>query len=191
MIAKFMDWQEKNQDAGIPCLKRINILAHSMGTRVFRNSMNYWSKRFAKSQHVPFMFRNSFLVASDVANHTLEKGKIGYAICEASKNVVSYYASDDLALRTSKAANVKNGQVGRRLGHSGPENMKKNNNDVPDNVYAVDCNDVNTDYDSPMGHSYYIENKNGKPNKVFKHIKEIIMTGRVKADDKRMVTIND
>ncbi|MCH2228319.1 MAG: alpha/beta hydrolase [Candidatus Caenarcaniphilales bacterium] len=191
MIAKFMDWQEKNQDAGIPCLKRINVLAHSMGNRVFRNSMSYWSKRFAKTPDVPFMFRNTFLVAADVANHTLEKGKLGNIIAEASRNVVTYFASDDLALRGSKAANVKNGQLGKRLGHSGPENIKKPHNEVPENVYAIDCNDVNTDYDKPLGHSYYIDDKNGQPNKVFKHIEEVIRTGRVETNDKGIARIKD
>lgn len=192
MMAKFMDWQKENQENGIQCLKRVNVLAHSMGNRVFRNSMAYWLKNYSSTANAPFLFRNVFMVAADVANETLEKGKDGYVISEASRNVVTYFASDDMALRGSKVANVKNGQLTRRLGHTGPENIKKSHNDVPDNVYAVDCSDVNSDYDKAMGHSYFIDDKGGKPNKVFEHIQEILMTARVKdANDKRISIIKD
>ena len=47
MMAKFIDWQVKNQESEKPCLKRINILAHSMGNRVFRNSVSYWLKNYS------------------------------------------------------------------------------------------------------------------------------------------------
>jgi hypothetical protein len=40
-----------------------------------------------------------------------------------------------------------------------------------------------------MGHSYFIDDKNGKPNKVFLHIAETIKTGRVKADQHRILII--
>ena len=64
------------------------------------------------------------MIAADVANETLEKGKEGYATAEASRNVITYFAGDDTALRGSKIANVKNGQLTRRLGHR-PENIRK------------------------------------------------------------------
>ena len=66
--------------------------------------------------------------------------------------MVVYYASDDLALRFSKVANLKNKIASRRLGHTGPENMDR----TPANLYAVDCDDVNTAYDMPEGHSYFV-----------------------------------
>ena len=129
------------------------------------------------------------MVAADIANETLEKGKEGYVISEASSNVVTYFASDDMALRGSKIANVRNGQLTRRLGHTGPENIKKLNNEVPDNVYAIDCSDINSKYDTSMGHTYFIDDEEGKPNKVFNHIKQILATGRVEANDRRIAEI--
>ena len=51
-----------------------------------------------------------------------------------------YFASDDLGLRASKACNLKSRIASRRLGHTGPEEMDK----VPGNVYAVDCDNLNT-----------------------------------------------
>ena len=189
MMAKFMDWQEKNKDQGIACMKRVNILAHSMGNRVFRNSMAYWLKNYSTTANAPFLFRNVFMVAADIANQSLEKGQNGYVICEASRNVVTYFASDDQALRGSKIANVKRGQLTRRLGHTGPEDMRKQNSPVPDNVYAIDCSDVNTEYDNPVGHSYFIDNPEGKPNKVFEHINQVIKTGRVANTANRILII--
>jgi len=46
---------------------------------------------------------------------------------------------------------LKNKIAYRRLGHSGPEDMRQ----TPSNVYAVDCDDVNSVYDTPKGHSYF------------------------------------
>ena len=40
-----------------------------------------------------------------------------------------------------------------------------------------------------MGHTYFIDDEDGKPNKVFKHIEEVLKTGRVEANDKRMSEI--
>ena len=117
-------------------------------------------------------------MAADVVNESLEPGQEGAAIPMTSRNVVVYYASDDLALRASKVANVANSVASRRLGHSGPEDMTK----VPKNVFAVDCDDVNTDYDFPKGHSYFLDNgekgAKRKPGKVFEHIWQTILTGR-------------
>ena len=75
-----------------------------------------------------------------------QKGEKGELISHASRNVVVYFASDDLALRSSKVANLKNKIASRRLGHTGPENMTL----TSANVYAVDCDDVNTAYDMPI-----------------------------------------
>jgi len=115
----------------------------------------------------------------------VHKGHAGELISHASRNVVVYYASDDLALRSSKVANLKNKIASRRLGHTGPENMAL----TPTNVYAVDCDDVNTAYDTPKGHSYFRSGKKpGEPGKVFDHIWQTIMTGRVFPDDEHRRT---
>ena len=177
VFGKFLDWREKNLEGEDPCLKRVNVLAHSMGNRVLRGAMSA-AMRYFCPQGLPLVFRNTFLVAADVVNESLEPGQEGAAIPMTSRNVVVYYASDDLALRASKVANVANSVASRRLGHSGPEDMTK----VPKNVFAVDCDDVNTDYDFPKGHSYFLDNgekgAKRKPGKVFEHIWQTILTGR-------------
>lgn len=175
-LGKFLGWQEMNAanpDAP-PCLKRINILAHSMGNRVLRETLHAWAK--SRSMQVPFIFRNIFMVAADVLNETLHREEDGQVISQCARNIVVYYASDDLALRSSKVANVANGYVSCRLGHTGPERMEL----TPDNVYAVDCDDVNTRYDTPKGHAYFLAGDGGrKPGAVFRHISACMATGRV------------
>ncbi len=181
VLEHFLKWREdtKQNPADDPCLKRINMLAHSMGNRVLRETMRAWD-RYDLADGVPLIFRNTYLVAADIENESIHKGEAGELISHASRNVVVYYASDDLALRSSKVSNLKNKIASRRLGHTGPEDMSL----TPSNVYAVDCDDVNTAYDMPKGHSYFRSGKEkGKPGKVFDHIWGTIMTGRVFPDD--------
>ena len=181
VLEKFMAWRnsEKNNPQDDPCMKRINVLAHSMGNRVFRETLVAWNK-YDLPKGLPLIFRNTFLVAADVVNETLQEGGHGEHICYASRNVIVYHASDDLALRASKASNLKNNVASRRLGHTGPENMDK----TPRNVYRVDCDDVNNIYDRPKGHTYFRSGeKKGTPGKVFEHIFACLESGRVYPDD--------
>ena len=180
VMQKFLAWRnsETLNPSDDPCLKRINLLSHSMGNRVLRETLAAW-QRYDQPHGLPLLFRNTFMVAADVVNETLQKGEPGELISHASRNVVTYYASDDLALRASKVSNLKNGEASRRLGHSGPENMEL----VPGNVFALDCDDVNTRYDYPKGHSYFRYAPKRRPGVVFKHIFQTILTGRPFPDD--------
>jgi len=175
----FMDWRDKSPEDN-PCLKRINILAHSMGNRVFRETLSVWNK-YDLANGVPLLFRNTFLMAADIVNESLEEHQEGLLISQASRNVLVYYASDDLALRSSKISNLKNKVASRRLGHTGPEDMAK----VQSNVYAIDCDNFNNKYDRPKGHSYFLDNGKDKPGLVFEHLYNTIKTGRVIVDDER------
>ncbi|MBE7381222.1 MAG: alpha/beta hydrolase [Leptolyngbya sp. SIO1E4] len=174
LIEKFFKWRETNSTLEIPCTKHINILAHSMGNRVLRESLKL-THRYYQQGGLPLLFRNTFMVAADIVNESLEFGAEGQSIAESSRNVVTYFAADDLALRASKVANVGNSIASRRLGHSGPERMEK----TPHNVYAIDCNDFNTQYDRPTGHTYFMTNARREPGTVFQHIVQCIQTGRV------------
>jgi esterase/lipase superfamily enzyme len=181
MLQKFMEWRNSPayNPEDDPCLKRINVLAHSMGNRVLRQTLSNWQK-YDQPSGLPLLFRSTFLVAADILNESLHKGQPGELISHASRNVVVYYASDDLALRASKISNLKNAEASRRLGHSGPEDMDL----TPKNVYAIDCDDVNTVYDPPKGHSYFRSGtKKGEPGVVFDHIFQTMLTGRVFPSD--------
>jgi esterase/lipase superfamily enzyme len=182
LLEKFTAWQNKNSAEGIPaCLKRINVLAHSMGNRVLRGAIERWGQ-YSCSGQVPLLFRNTFLVAADIANESLERGNKGSYICQSSRNVTVYFAADDLALRASKVTNdgnLINRQTARRLGHSGSENPDL----LPRNVYMVDCDEVNNIYDEPKGHTYFLNDENKQAGLVFQHILKAMQTGRVEVDD--------
>jgi esterase/lipase superfamily enzyme len=191
VMQKFIAWRnaEEYNPQHDPCLKRINVLAHSMGNRVLRQTLAAWNK-YDLAGGIPLIFRNTFMVAADVVNETLEHGHPGELICHASRNVVVYHASDDLALRASKASNLKNRIASRRLGHTGPENMEL----TPRNVYRVDCDDINNSYDMPKGHSYFRSGtRKGTPGEVFNHIFSCLLSGRVFPDDeeRRMTIIRE
>jgi esterase/lipase superfamily enzyme len=180
-LNKFLDWSNSNLNSpdAEPCLKRINVLAHSMGNRVLRETLWAWNK-YDLADGVPLIFRNTFLVAADIENESIHRKERGELICNASRNVIVYFASDDLALRASKAANLKNKIASRRLGHTGPENMEM----TPKNVYVVDCDNVNNAYDDPMGHSYFQSGREkGTPGLVFEHIYRCLKTGRAFPED--------
>ena len=171
----FMWWRNSNEynPEDDPCLKRINVLAHSMGNRVLRQTLLECQHKQPKG--LPLLFRNVFMVAADVLNETLHKGQPGECICHAARNVMVYYASDDLALRASKVANVVKAEASRRLGHTGPEDMSL----TPQNVYAIDCDEVNMEYDPLKGHTYFRSGKKkGQPGLVFDHIFQTLLTGR-------------
>lgn len=173
----FMEWRDE-QPVDDPCLKRINILAHSMGNRVLRETLSMWNK-YDLANGVPLLFRNTILMAADIVNESLEYDQEGLFISQSARNVSVYFASDDLALRSSKISNLKNKVASRRLGHTGPENMKK----VQSNVYAIDCDNFNNKYDSPKGHSYFLADQSDKIGSVFEHLFNTIKTGRVDVDD--------
>lgn len=173
LFQMFLTWRDEHSTQENPCTKRINILAHSMGARVLRASF-IGNVKYFLPQGMPLVFRNIFLAAADVVNEALEPGQEGQYISTASRNLVVYYAADDLAMRASKVANV-GAIASRRLGHTGPEHMDK----VNKNVYAIDCDNFNNQYDPPVGHGYFADDRNGSPGLVFNHMWECMRTGRV------------
>jgi esterase/lipase superfamily enzyme len=174
MLGKFDGWRRNKAQLEDPCTRRINVLAHSMGNRVLRNALKDWVVSDG-NREMPQLFRNVFMVAADVVNHTLESGEDGEFIPLSARNVVVYFANDDLAMPASKLANLRNRTVSRRLGMTGPEDLDL----VPKNVYEVDCDNFNNTCDFPKGHSYFLDCPNGKPSPVIGHIVDAIRDARV------------
>jgi esterase/lipase superfamily enzyme len=174
-LAMFLDWRaQHDNEAG--CLKRINLLSHSMGNRVSVKTLERWRERGAA---LPRVFRNVFLVAADVPNEVLERGEPGQALVDAARTVTVYHADDDLALRASKVANVRNRELTRRLGHTGPEDMNR----TPSHVFSVDCNDFNHAEDPGAGHNYFT-------GTAFSHMMFTLKTGRVDVSDEFVIPDN-
>lgn len=176
MFGLFDDWRKKEALKESPCTRRMNVIAHSMGNRVLRNAISSWVK-YDMGGNMPQLFRNVFMVAADVVNHTLEYKEKGRYIPDSARNVVVYYANDDLAMPASKVANLKNMTVSRRLGMTGPESMSETR--LARNVYEVDCDDFNNSWGDSKGHTYFLRNKKGVISPVIHHMIAAIDGGRV------------
>jgi esterase/lipase superfamily enzyme len=161
-ISKLIGWQDENQSN--PCMKRMHVFAHSMGGRVLVHCLHHWANNFGGGG-VPYLFKNVFLMASDIPNESLEANEQGKYIPESAQRVISYYANDDFSMPASKISNMRNKVFSRRIGHTGPKDMTK----VPDNVYAVNCDSFNNKFDTPKGHSYFIDKKDMK-SPAFQHV---------------------
>lgn len=162
------------------CTRRINLLAHSMGNRVLRNALRNWVEELGGGA-MPLIFRNIFMVAPDVVNYTLEPDQEGRYIPQAARNVAVYYAADDLAMPASKVANVRNRMVSKRLGLTGPRDIEK----VPKNVYEIDCDDFNNEFDPPLGHGYFLNRSRGRRvSPVLTHMAHAIETGRLPNEER-------
>jgi esterase/lipase superfamily enzyme len=165
-IGKLMKWQTENDQ--LPCMKRIHIIAHSMGARVLLKAMNHFASLFGRGG-VPYLFKNCFLMAADIPNECLGKGEEGEYICQASQRVICYYANDDMAMPASKISNVKNMVFSRRMGHTGPEDWSA----LPENkVFAVNCDSFNGKLDF-KGHTYFMDNEEMR-SPAFEHMTEMI-----------------
>jgi esterase/lipase superfamily enzyme len=187
MLGFFDDWRRTEAERALregrpPCMRRIDLLAHSMGNRVLRNALRDWVEELGGGA-MPLMFRNIFMTSADVVNETLEADEEGRYIPQAARNVVVYYAADDLAMPASKVANLRSRTVSRRLGMTGPEDLDA----VPRNVYAADCDNFNAKCDPPKGHTYFLEFPDGEPSPVLLHMVEALKTGRVTPDERRVV----
>jgi esterase/lipase superfamily enzyme len=171
LFEKFVSWRETNSNLDNPCTKPINLIAHSMGNRLLRGAIAR-SVEYFQPRGFPLIFRNVFMAAADVSNNTLDFGQPGELICQSTRNVVIYYAGDDLAMRASKVANMS--ITAKRMGHTGPEKLA----DVARNVFSLDCGDFNNRYDNPVGHGYFTRDEQGNPGLAFDHIWESIRTAR-------------
>lgn len=106
LFHKFDNWRRSAEQQQFPCLRRMNVLAHSMGNRVLKSAMSSWVQDRCLGG-MPLLFRNVFVVAADIENHALERDEDGRHIVDSAKNVLVFYASDDLAMSASKVANLK------------------------------------------------------------------------------------
>ncbi len=170
VVAKFLGWRDRTAREEV-CVKHVNIIAHSMGNRVLRGTVAAWVHDHGA---MPALFRNVFLAAADLANDCLETGNDGAALADCTRNLVVYHAADDLALRSSKVANVRHKLIRRRLGHTGPTDLSR----CTRNVVAVDCDSFNDRCDR-LGHSYFLADSLGQPGPLVRHMVETMRSGRI------------
>ncbi|WP_394200566.1 alpha/beta hydrolase [Shewanella waksmanii] len=146
-----------------------------MGNRVLKNALQHWAQKHSAG-NMPQLFRNTFMIAADVRNEVLEQDQPGRYIVDSSRNILVYFANDDLSMPASKLANIRNKTLSRRLGMTGPEKLSR----LPKKVYEIDCDDFNNRLDL-KGHSYFLTNKSGTVvSPIIKHMADAIDGGRVK-----------
>ena len=168
--------------------KRISVLAHGVGARVFRDALASWADDAGPLYGA---FRNVFLVAADIGQHALETGRRGRCLSDAARNVTVYYANDDWAF-SSTVTRRRRAAMTRRLGQAGPADLSA----AAKNVYAVDCDDVYAIYaidpDDDRGgvqaesdeSPYFLAGSGDRetPGRVVTHLLHALRTGRVDAD---------
>jgi esterase/lipase superfamily enzyme len=180
-LGKFDAWRNKLAADDVMCTKRINLLAHSMGNRVTRGAVKNWISQDLMG-HPPLLFRNIFLVAADIRYDSLEKHHPADDLPHICRNLTVYHAADDLALRASKTMNKGNRITSLRMGHKGPRDLDI----LPNNVYSVDCGDINLDCNPGLGHTYFLtceKDDQAVPSNAFLHIANTLKTGRVQSRD--------
>ncbi|RLV61271.1 alpha/beta hydrolase [Parashewanella curva] len=173
LLGKFEQWRREAEQQQHPCFKRMNVLAHSMGSRLLVNAIAGWASKY-NANNMPLLFRNIFMVAADVDNQILESDKPGHHLSDSARNLCVYFARDDLAMPASKLANLRHKCLSRRMGMTGPNDLKQ----LPKNVYEIDCDNFNNKFDL-KGHSYFLDNKHGVASPVIEHMIKAITTGRV------------
>jgi hypothetical protein len=83
----------------------------------------------------------------------------------------------------SKLANIKHRSISKRLGMFGIENPDK----VPRNVYEVDCDNFNNEFDWPSGHSYFLDKADGTLSPALRHMLVALDGGRVRPNIPRFI----
>ena len=162
--------------------RKTHFLIHSMGTRVFHLALtlfqsslpNRFDQESQKKSLTPFI-HNIFIVAPDIENTAFEATQPAYLISTIAKNIVIYYAVDDLAMSASELANLKFNIKTPRLGKRGLNNITN----VRDNIYQVDCKNFNNRFELIIGHRYFILDPFKNISPVIYHVSDAIKSGRV------------
>lgn len=137
LLYKFFRWQEVAH-----CRKKMSILAHSMGNRVLRGTLQEFNDRYG----VACLFEHIYMVAADLRQDTLHGH--GAVIRDFCKDLSIFYNKHDRALTASKLANLRHGFFSRRLGATGIHPDIKG-------IHEVDCSHMIMS--DPLGHNYYLE----------------------------------
>lgn len=128
--------------------RNIHLLAHSMGNRMLLHMVGHIMSR---QDFIPEpIFKEVILAASDIDWHVFEKPHAFSKLCSLCQRVTVYYHQHDAALFFSER--VKNKY--KRLGRYGFRNIQN----IPQNVYSVDCTDVSADgriIERVVDHSYF------------------------------------
>lgn len=154
--------------------RKCQLFTHSMGARVLTSTLAEMALTFGEDSFIQY-FSHVFMAAPDLVNNALECEKEGEKIPKIANNIIIYHARDDLALGASQIANLRHRVLSRRLGRTGVKSLNK----VPDNIYQVDCNDFNHQFEPGVGHVYFLTDPWNRTSPIVKHVVNTIIAQQV------------
>jgi esterase/lipase superfamily enzyme len=127
------------------CVRRLHVLAHSMGNWALRHAVRKFLD--LNGGRAPRVFDCAFLMAADEDHDTLEDVHKLKPLDQLANRVFVYHAANDVALtisdRTKGNAN--------RLGADGPQNLDL----TSERVFTLDCRGISVTRVEHGRHQYY------------------------------------
>lgn len=134
---------DKNLDQ---CLRRIHLMAHSMGAFALRHAVLAFANELAR-RPLPRLFDNIFLMAADEDADAFESEQKLSLLTELANAIHVYHTEDDRALKIS---DLTKGNP-ERLGADGPRNLDQ----LSPRIFTVDCKKVDDTITEHGRHQYY------------------------------------
>lgn len=169
---KVYSWSQKNASSNQHIQRKIQLFTHSMGALVLKKALK---EIVDINDFIAPSFINIFIAAPDLIDTELDIGQEGELIAKSGHNIVVYYANDDLALGASRLVNLRHRIIARRMGRSGIRNIAN----VAENIYQVNCNDFNHQFEPAIGHVYFLTDPWNRISPVIAHVTQAIKTGSV------------
>ena len=169
----------------------ILLMSSAVGCASYINETHYFRSYTEDKDHVP---NNYYKVVVD-----------GYTFGSSARYLAGYFDETAVDSYFSEFSQPTNGKLPQSLSSDKPPQVNSGDDQLlikrqlsseriepinpvldltPKNVYAIDCDEVNTVYDPPKGHSYFRSGKTkGTLGVVFDHIFDTMLTGRVFPSD--------
>lgn len=134
-----------NQNSQPRCNQRLHLIAHSMGAYVLRSALQEVKKQVVQ---LPRMFDQVILTAADEDDDAFDLDYKLFPLPRITRRTSVYFNRNDLALWASDT--LKGNPP--RLGTDGPIQPQQ----LPRNVYPIDCTDIIARITDPAEHGYFI-----------------------------------
>jgi esterase/lipase superfamily enzyme len=129
------------------CLRRLNLVAHSMGNYVLRFALHEIKRQ--RAERVPRLFEQILMMAADEDDDAFDFADKLLPLPYLTRRTSVYFNRGDIALW---ASDVFKGNT-PRLGTDGPFQPRS----VPRSVYPIDCTEVVEARGDATEHNYYLE----------------------------------
>jgi esterase/lipase superfamily enzyme len=129
----------------VQCVRRLHLLAHSMGNRALRHAVHKFIE--LSGGRVPRVFDCAFLMAADEDHDALQFPQKLKPLDALANRIFVYHAAKDVALAVSDRTKGNSA----RLGADGPQNFDL----TSERVMALDCRDISKTTTAHGRHQYY------------------------------------